>query len=160
MKEEYIKKEYIRQVKKELHIPRKVKREVLRDLDEIFASAHEHGETERQVTERLGTPGEFAENIAEQLDIDMATARRQKGLICSMMAFLTAAVAFVTYGVTKGGEPRPGSIGQADAMTNIQIEGACGVDLSVFLLGVGIAAVAVAVVSMVIIIGKSRGNGI
>ena len=38
----------------------------------VFASALEHGETEQQVIERLGTPKEFAENTAEQLGIDLS----------------------------------------------------------------------------------------
>ena len=60
-----MKEQYIRQVKKELHASRKRKKEVARDLNEIFASAAEHGETERQVVERLGTPKEFADSAAE-----------------------------------------------------------------------------------------------
>ena len=55
-----MKQQYIRRVKKALNLPREQKAEVLRDLDEAFASALEHGETERQVIERLGTPDEFA----------------------------------------------------------------------------------------------------
>ena len=34
-----MKKQYIRQVRKDLHIPRSAKTEVVRDLQEIFASA-------------------------------------------------------------------------------------------------------------------------
>ena len=49
-----MKKQYIRQVRKDLHIPRSAKTEVVRDLQEIFASAAEHGESEQQVAERLG----------------------------------------------------------------------------------------------------------
>ena len=48
-----MKKQYIRQVRKDLHIPRSAKTEVVRDLQEIFASAAEHGESEQQVAERL-----------------------------------------------------------------------------------------------------------
>ena len=51
-----MKKQYIRQVRKDLHIPRSAKAEVVRDLQEIFASSAEHGESEQQVAERLGTP--------------------------------------------------------------------------------------------------------
>ena len=56
-----MKKQYIRQVRKDLHIPRSAKTEVVRDLQEIFASAAEHGESEQQVAERLGPPREFAD---------------------------------------------------------------------------------------------------
>ena len=61
-----MKEQYIKQVEKELSLTRKAKKEVVRDLNEVFASALEHGETEQQVIERLGTPKEFAENTAEQ----------------------------------------------------------------------------------------------
>ena len=43
-----MKEQYIKQVEKELSLPRKMKKEVVRDLNEVFASAMEHGETEQQ----------------------------------------------------------------------------------------------------------------
>ena len=41
------KEQYIRQVKKALTVPRAKKNEILRDLQEAFDSALEHGETEQ-----------------------------------------------------------------------------------------------------------------
>ena len=49
-----MKEQYIKQVEKELSLPRKMKKEVVRDLNEVFASAMEHGETEQQVIQRFG----------------------------------------------------------------------------------------------------------
>ena len=60
-----MREQYIKQVKKELAVSRKLKNEVLRDLNEAFDSATEHGEAEEQVINRLGTPRDFAENIEE-----------------------------------------------------------------------------------------------
>ena len=74
-----MKEQYMRQVKKELHLSRKEKMEILRDLNEIFASAVEHGETEQQVIERLGTPKDFADSTAEQFGIDNTASQKQKG---------------------------------------------------------------------------------
>ena len=54
-----MKQEYIRQVGRRLRLRRKQKTAVLRDLEEIFASAYEHGETEEQVIQRLGPPSEY-----------------------------------------------------------------------------------------------------
>ncbi len=71
-----MKEQYIKRVKKELHLPREAKNEVMRDLNEIFASAAEHGETEQQVIERLGTPKEFADGTAEQFGVDNKKQRR------------------------------------------------------------------------------------
>ena len=65
-----MKEQYIKQVKRELSLPHKVKKEVIRDLNEVFASAMEHGETEQQVIQRSGTPREFADSTAEQFGID------------------------------------------------------------------------------------------
>ena len=73
-----MKKQYIRQVRKDLHIPRSAKTEVVRDLQEIFASAAEHGESEQQVAERLGTPREFADRTAEQFGFVRALCRRSR----------------------------------------------------------------------------------
>ena len=62
-----MKEQYIKQVEKELSLPRKMKKEVVRDLNEVFASAMEHGETEQQIIQRLGTPKEFADRTADRL---------------------------------------------------------------------------------------------
>lgn len=71
-----MKEQYIKQVEKELSLPRKMKKEVVRDLNEVFASAMEHGETEQQVIQRLGTPKEFADSTAEQFGIDNTTLKK------------------------------------------------------------------------------------
>ena len=63
------KEQYIRQVKKALTVPRAKKDEILRDLQEAFDSALEHGETEQDVIERLGSPAEFAGDIEDQRGI-------------------------------------------------------------------------------------------
>lgn len=73
-----MKEQYIKQVEKELSLPRKMKKEVVRDLNEVFASAMEHGETEQQVIQRLGTPKEFADSTAEQFGIDNTTLKKKE----------------------------------------------------------------------------------
>lgn len=130
-----MKEQYIKQVEKELSLTRKAKKEVVRDLNEVFASALEHGETEQQVIERLGTPKEFAENTAEQLGIDSAAPQKRKGIISSVAALVVAVAAFVIYATTQSGKVPDGAIGQADAMTNIQVEGAFGFDASQIIFG-------------------------
>ena len=61
-----MKQEYIQQVGRALPLPGKQKREVLRDLEELFASAGEHGESEAQVLDRLGSPEEYAKEVLAQ----------------------------------------------------------------------------------------------
>lgn len=134
-----MKKQYIRQVRKDLHIPRSAKTEVVRDLQEIFASAAEHGESEQQVAERLGTPREFADRTAEQFGFDPAARRRRNRLIQIAISLAAAAAAQ---------RVPPGAIGQADAMTNIRVEGA-GFDVTLLLLAAGILAAAFAILQLV-----------
>ena len=47
-------------------LPRKVRRAVLRDLEEQFDAAAEHGESEEGVIARLGAPEEFAAPFREE----------------------------------------------------------------------------------------------
>lgn len=142
-----MKKQYIRQVRKDLHIPRSAKAEVERDLQEIFASAAEHGESEQQVAERLGTPREFADRTAEQFGFDPAARRRQNRLL-QIAISLAVAAAFALYAAAAAQRVPPGAIGQADAMANIRIEGA-GFDVTLLLLAAGILAAAFAILQLI-----------
>lgn len=142
-----MKKQYIRQVRKDLHIPRSAKTEVVRDLQEIFASAAEHGESEQQVAERLGTPREFADRTAEQFGFDPAARRRQNRLL-QIAISLAVAAAFALYAAAAAQRVPPGAIGQADAMTNIRVEGA-GFDVTLLLLAAGILAAAFAILQLI-----------
>ena len=89
-----MKEQYIKQVEKELSLPRKMKKEVVRDLNEVFASAMEHGETEQQIIQRLGTPKEFADSTAEQFGIDNTKSKKRNGIISTLAALVIAAAAF------------------------------------------------------------------
>ena len=147
-----MKEQYIKQVEKELSLPHKAKKEGVRDLNEVFASALEHGETEQQVIQRLGTPKEFADSTAEQFGIDNASSKKRKGIISA----LVAVVAFSIYAVTRLGKAPEGAIGQADATTNIQIESALGFDVLQIILAVGFAAAVIAVLLIIRTIHKNR----
>ena len=148
--------QYIRQVEKELRLSRKEKREVVRDLEEIFASALEHGETERQVMARLGTPKEFADSIAAQFGVDNAARRKRKETVSCAMALFIAAAAFLLYAAARLGAAPEGAIGQADAMTNVQIEGAFGADARQIILAAGVIAAVAAAVQIVRAAGRGR----
>ena len=139
-----MKQQYIRRVKKTLNLPREQKAEVLRDLDEAFASALEHGETERQVIERLGTPDEFADSIHEQLGIACPDRRGRKRRICIALTALVSAIAFAIAFFMRAERPAQNIIGQADAMTNMQIVGS-GVDMFWLMIALGCIALAAAI---------------
>ncbi len=90
---------YIKQVKKSLNISHKTKAEILRDLEEAFASAAEHGETEQQVMDRLGTPEEFAESIQEQLGLSCTEKSSWKGRTGIAIAAFISIIAFLCRGM-------------------------------------------------------------
>ncbi len=151
-----MKEQYIKRVEKELNLSRKAKKEVVRDLNEIFASAMEHGETEQQVIERLGSPKEFADGTAEPFGVDNAARQKGKGIVSGIGALVIAVAAFVGYAATKYGRAPEGAIGQADAMTNIQVEGIAGFNVSQIFLITGAIAAVFTVIQIIRIARKNR----
>ena len=151
-----MKEQYIRQVYRELSLPRKLKKEVVRDLKEAFDSALEHGETQQQVIRRLGTPKEFADSAAEQFGIDNTASKKRKAILSALIALIFAAAAFFMYAVTQSGKAPEGAIGQADAATNIRIVGAMGFDVSRIILAAGLAAAVLAVLLVIRAIRTGR----
>ena len=113
-------------------------------MDEAFASALEHGETERQVIERLGTPDEFADSIHEQLGIACPDRRGRKRRICIALTALVSAIAFAIAFLIHAERPAQNIIGQADAMTNMQIVGS-GIDMFWLMIALGCIALAAAI---------------
>lgn len=128
-----MKESYIQQVKRHLTLTRKQKQEVLRDLEEIFASALEHGESEDQVIARLGTPEEYARSVEGPLEKRRGGAALV-GLVVSCVVCVGAVALFLstqTLWVPKD------AIGYAQGSTSIQVTGS--VDLSPLLLILGAA---------------------
>lgn len=123
-----MKQQYIKQVEKKLNLSRKMKKEVLRDLDEVFISALEHGEAEQQVIDRLGEPEEFARSIHEQLGVCCTGKRQRRKKISIIITALISVIAFVTTFFIHVSRPAKNIIGQADATTTIQIIG-IGIDM-------------------------------
>lgn len=150
-----MKEQYIRQVRKELHLPRRIRAEVVRDLGEIFASAAEHGESEAAVIERLGRPEEFAALTAKQFGVDNAAPRQRARLLSVLLAAMLAAAAFVVYAVLEAAKVPADAIGQADAQTNIQIAGTFGLDALQIIF---IAGVMAAVFAAIQLARTARGN--
>lgn len=141
-----MKNQYIKQVKKELSVSRQAKKEIVRDLEEVFASALEHGENEAQVMDRLGSPKDFAENMEEQMGFDRAGYRNREKLIQIVCSFATALAFFVIYIVVKALQIPKNAIGQADSMTGIKIEAPFILNSMSFIVILGIAALIVAIV--------------
>lgn len=130
----------------------------MRDLQEAFASALEHGETEAQVIQRLGTPKEFANSTAEQLGVDPVRGKKRKQLLAGLLCLVVAAAAFAGYAAGQLSQTPADAIGQADAMTNIQVTGGLGIPAPGILLGIGIVFVCGALAFILRAVGKTGDN--
>jgi len=143
-----MREQYIEQVKRSLTVSRKQRDAVIRDLQEAFASAMEHGETEQQVIERFGNPSDFADSIHEQFGINRFEKQRQKKKYQAGIAFIAAAAAFAAGISIKAFRLPDDVIGQADAMTHIAINGTAIDPFLVFMAG-GAVMLTAAVLLMV-----------
>lgn len=155
-----MREQYIKQVKKEfgLYLPRKKRNEVIRDLNEIFCSALEHDETERQVIERLGTPSDFVKNTVEELGANRIAPQTRTGIALSILALLVAVASFSIYAITQFEKAPDNAIGYADAITNIRVEGSLGIDGAQIILVVGLIAALIAVIQIIRIIRIIRNS--
>lgn len=140
--------QYIRQVKKYLVLPPKQKQEVLRDLREAFASAAEHGEPEQQVEARFGAPADFADSINAQFGLNRMEQQQRKRCVAIAAALVAAAAFFAVVFLSSAARVPASVIGQADAMTGIQLSSTGPDPLILFAAG-GFAALAIAVLLFV-----------
>ena len=139
-------KKYIKEVKRELSVPRRAKKEIARDLEEAFASALEHGESADQVMERLGSPKDYAESIEEQTKSGRAKDRDRKRLIQIVCSFAAALAFFVIDLIVKALQIPKDVIGQADSMTGIKVEAPFVFSPRFLIVALGMVALAAAIV--------------
>ena len=148
-----MKERYLKQVERLLALPRRKKREVLRDLEEAFSSALAHGEAESAVIERLGPPEEFCGSMEEQIGGGWRRRRQIAGaLLAACGALLLALAAFA-----RAHSPQETVIGQADAVTSIQVGSAVPFDPVWLLVALGLLAMLLAVVLLVCCRHKKGG---
>ena len=118
-----MRRQYIQRVKRALCLSKEEKQEMIRDLQELFDSAVEHGETEEEVIARLGSPKEYVYHIHEQLGKMDEIQKRRKTRIRMGILWLLAVVLFLAGGIPLYLRTLAHMIGQADAMTQIQVSG-------------------------------------
>ena len=93
---------------------------------------------------------------AEQFGIDNSVPKKRKWIISSVISLVVAIVAFLIYTTAKSGKMPEGAIGQADAMTNIQVKGDFIFDASQIILLVGIIAFAFATIQIIRTVHNNR----
>lgn len=136
------KEKYIKSVKRKLNVPDDLKTSVLEELREAFDSAKEHGESENDLINRLGTPKEFVNDVIKNADLtdkQKKCIKQRKNIIKVIITFIIAAAAFTGYYIYHR-MSMDNVIGYANGSTNIQVIGASG---NIFLILFYIAVFAV-----------------
>lgn len=131
-----MKKEYLKHVKKGLSVSKKAKKEILQDLNEIFDSAMEHGETEEQVICRLGDPNEYAKACSFK-STNHSHMNKKQTLICSML-MICAFLCFTAVIIVQSNQIPKGIIGEGTSLTNIVITDHFPIDSSLLYLILGL----------------------
>lgn len=147
-----MKQQYIKQVSKKLNVSASRKREIIRDLEEAFASALENNETEQQLIDRLGSPEEFAASMGQQ----ELRSTEKVNIVGVVISAVIAVFAFTIYAVTIAQQPPNGAIGQANAMTNIQVASDIAIDAPSVILLIGVFATLGAIINIAGIAIKNR----
>lgn len=152
-----MREQYIKQVKKKLSVSRNLQKEILRDLNEAFDSAAEHGETEAQIIGRFGTPENFAENIEENSGLNRVQYRKRRKKLAEICCLCGASiVCFAVALIVRNSMLPPDVIGQADAMTSITVKGAFPFDVSGILLIIGFVVAVIAVIRIIGFVCKKK----
>lgn len=119
------KEKYIKAVKRKLNVPDDLKNSVLEELREAFDSAKEHGESENDLINRLGTPKEFVNDVIRNADLtdeQKKCIKQRRNIIKIIIAFIIAAAAFTGYYIYQR-MSMGNVIGYANSSTNIQVMG-------------------------------------
>lgn len=160
-----MKDQYIHEVERLLPLPRQAKKEVLRDLEEAFASAAEHGETESQLIQRLGSPKEFVESLNEQLGFERLSGEiwKRKQIIAIVCAAILSLLCLGVYSAAKAmGMSRMieslGVIGGADGPTAIFVT-STGPDILYWMALLGIVSFGAGVVLAIRYIRRKHKDG-
>lgn len=145
-----MKQKYIRSVVRKLKVSKSRKKEIIRDLNEIFNSGLENNETEQQIIERLGSAKEFAASINED-------GEKKERPWYVLIPLILSIVFFAAYALIKLNRSSDDIIGWADSTTNIQLDAAAFDARSVTFV-MGIVCLIIFAVSLFIHIRKSRRN--
>ena len=150
--------QYIHRVRRALTAPRATRDTILRDLQEIFASAAEHGQSEAEVIDRLGPPVDFARAAEEQLGVDRPRRLRRRMLLCTLPAAALSALFLALFGLFRSFPPHSsvGVIGGADGPTANYVTSAPSSPAAPALLLLALLCAVFAILSFLLYLRKHR----
>jgi len=147
--------QYIRQVSRKLNLSRSRKKEILHDLEELFAEAASHGETEEDVIKRLGSPEEYANecqlNLSHEVGKRNTLRKKAIAMIVTLIVALACMFPYVSIHLQKAPED---AIGYADAATGIFLVGKSAFFNEDVFLFIGILLVIIDIILLIVNITK------
>ncbi len=159
---------YLKKVRRALHLPRQLRREVMRDLNELFDAALAGGESEADVMLRLGNPKQFAANAAAELGFDSRERKRRLSFsvtaIClavfAVLAFAAGSVPYWHRLASYFPSTSIGIIGGADGPTQVYVTSQMPFQtIAFFTLGVILALGAVGCI-LYLLLQKGKGKSV
>lgn len=155
------KETYIKRVRQSLVCSSKRKKEILRDLEEIFSSAAEHGQSDAEVMARLGAAEDYAKATEEELGVNRNAVLRRRALLTVLPPALLAPLFFLMYKIVRPfsfrGNASIGIIGGADGPTSILITSTPASPLAApILLTLCILCAAAAIAALAVLIWKKK----
>lgn len=140
-----MKDEYIKKVRLCLRLPKAQRREVIRDLEEIFNSATEHGETEKAVCSRLGSPEDYAAEVQAQLDVKSYRGQTIVTALAAVVGAVCLTVAIIVMALQRNFIFPANAAGGSISSTGIELAGN-GPNTAIIFLVIGIVLLVAAVV--------------
>lgn len=113
-----LEKEYIKRFRRSLSVPSRRKKEILRDVTELFHTAREHGEEAHDVISRLGTPETFAKSLSEPFQ---KSRKRSKHPVRTVLLLLVGIICICAYSFSLIPFYPSNAIGHADSETAVTI---------------------------------------
>lgn len=140
-----------KRVKRELPVPAKRKQEILRDSNEFFDSAAEHGESEEPVIERPDDPAACRRECAPK----RAGIGKKGKIACGLLLF-GALLCFLLSALIHAAQTPDGIIGWADASTDIVVAGNAPLNYFLLFLILGSVLALFPVLMLIRIISKRK----
>ena len=152
---------YIKRVSKLLMCSAKQKKEILRDLEEIFSSAAEHGQSAAEVIDRLGSAEDYAKATEEQLGVNRKTLLRRRALLTILPPAILAPIFYLMFKIvcpfSFHEQMSVGIIGGADGPTSILIATSPASPYTApVLLGLCVLCVIAAIIALVCYLRKRK----
>lgn len=139
---------YINEVANLLKCSKPKKAKILEDLEEIFNSVKENNRSVDSIIDGLGNPKEYAMDAMLSLGVDLKR-KKQNSIILTVCLLVISIILIVSAVYVNANKIPSDVIGQADALTQIQISSVFALDFTALLLFGGILLGVIALIKII-----------